>query len=146
MLLLCCLPEETKTSALLLTELQHLPGHPALETVPRMAQLAERLQQPRPQALLCLALLPATQDLHDLLAMQHLLQDLPLVLALPDDAPQTLVLAHRLRARYLTFVQRPDAHQLIAQVVARMLAKYRQPWESAGGSAAAAASGAHRSN
>ncbi|MFH1034406.1 MAG: hypothetical protein V1806_07855 [Pseudomonadota bacterium] len=134
MLLLCCLPEEIETSARLLEELKRLPGPPALERVLRTAQLAQRLQQPRPQGLLCLALLPARQDLHDLLAMQHLLQDIPLVLALPDDAPQTLALAHRLRARYLTYMQRPDAHQLMAQVVARVLDKYSRPWEPPAGS------------
>jgi hypothetical protein len=137
MLLLCCLPPGLEISTRLLSQLRELPGHPVLETVPGVAQLVERLHEPRHQGLLCLALLPAQQDLRDLLAAQSLLQDMPLVLALPDGAPETLLSAHCLRARYVTSVQRPDAHLLMAQVVARMLGKYRQAWEAPEGVAPA---------
>ena len=103
MLLLCYLPQEMPASARLRRQLQGLPGLEGLETVPDIAQLAQRLQQPRPQALLCLAL--------------------------PDEAPQSLLWAHRLRPRYLTFAHGPEANLRITQVVARMLGKYARPWD-----------------
>ncbi len=129
MLLLCYLPQEMPASARLRRQLQGLPGLEGLETVPDITQLAHRLQQPRPQALLCLALLPTQQALKDLLALQELLRDIPLVLALPDEAPQSLLWAHRLRPRYLTFAHGPEANLRITQVVARMLGKYARPWD-----------------
>jgi hypothetical protein len=47
-------------------------------------------------------LLPADRkDLQDLLSIQHLLRDIPLVLLISDPNKETMVMAHRLRPRFV---------------------------------------------
>jgi hypothetical protein len=47
-------------------------------------------------------LLPADRkDLQDLLSIQHLLRDIPLVLLVSDPNKETMVMAHRLRPRFV---------------------------------------------
>ncbi|MBI5522016.1 MAG: hypothetical protein HY910_05250 [Desulfarculus sp.] len=130
MLLLCCLPGEAEINSRLLAVVNNLPCHPQVEVLKNAADLGPRLQQPRPQCLLCLALAPSGEDLARLLDVAPLLQGIPLVLVLPDEQPATLAQAHRLRARYLTSLQRPEAPQMIAAVVGRMIEKYDRSWET----------------
>jgi hypothetical protein len=65
-------------------------------------------------------LLPADwKDLQDLLSIQHLLRDIPLILLISDPNKETTVMAHRLRPR---FVGRAlGDHGTVIQVLKRMV-------------------------
>lgn len=130
MLLLCCLPGETEMASRLLGAVSDLPCQPHMEVLRGAAELGRRLQQPRGRGLLCLALAPSHQDLDQLLTVAPLLEDIPLVLIVPDEEPATLAQGHRLRARYLTSMQRPEAPRMVAAVVGRMMEKYDRAWEA----------------
>jgi len=121
-----------EANAHLLAAVAALPGPPQVEVVRSLADLGPRLQQPRHQGLLCLAVLPSPAHLAQLMSLEPLLRDIPLVVLLPDEDPATLAQAHRLRARYLTSLQRPEAPQMAAAVAARMMEKYDRPWECQG--------------
>lgn len=130
MLLLCCLPGDGEINSRLLAVVNNLPGHPQVEVLASADDLAPRLQRPRSQCLLCLALAPTPPDLARLLEAAPLLQGIPLVLVLPDEQPATLAQALRLRARYVTSLQHPEAPQMVAAVVGRMIEKYDRSWET----------------
>jgi hypothetical protein len=76
------------------------------EIYPTLESLAQRLREPY-DGEDKVALLVATdqKNLGDLLSLQHLFLNVPLILLVPDRTPETMALAHRLRPRYLNDVQ-----------------------------------------
>jgi hypothetical protein len=44
------------------------------------------------------------EDILELISVRHLFRDVPVVLIVPDTDDQTIALAHRLRPRYLTYI------------------------------------------
>jgi hypothetical protein len=47
------------------------------------------------------------EDILELIGVRHLFRHVPVVLVLPDTDEETIALAHRLRPRYLTYI---DTH------------------------------------
>jgi hypothetical protein len=76
------------------------------ETFPTLEGLAERLKEPY-NGEEKVALLAATDEknLGDILSLQRLFLDVPLILLVPNRTAETMALAHRLRPRFLNDVQ-----------------------------------------
>lgn len=75
----------------------------------------------------CLAVLLAarSEELDQMVALSGWLQDLPIILMIPDSGPETIAKAHRLRPRYLTGPQ-VDWGELCA-VIRQILLQSRKP-------------------
>jgi len=76
------------------------------ETFPTLESLAERLKEPY-NGEEKVALLAATdqKSLGDILSLQRLFLDVPLILLVPNRTAETMALAHRLRPRFLNDIQ-----------------------------------------
>lgn len=96
-----------------------------LESYTRLDDLFHRLRQPRANLELGVFAITEPADLDRLIAVRELLMDLQLVLAVADDAPQTLSKAHALAPRFITFLD--NGIELLLSVVERMVAYRRHP-------------------
>jgi hypothetical protein len=64
------------------------------------------------------------EDILELICVRHLFRNVPVVLVVPDTDNQTIALAHRLRPRYLTYI---DGNFLgLSAVVNKMSERYVQ--------------------
>jgi len=82
---------------------QAAPGI-AIESYDTVEALSARLQSPVSERAVAV-LYPATRsDLLDIMAIQHLLRDLRIILIAPDQDGETIAMAHQLRPRYLGYV------------------------------------------
>jgi hypothetical protein len=80
-----------------------LPGA-TVELYQTLSELWLRLQNRKDGALTLLFLPGSREDITDLIAIRHLLRDIPVLLVLPDLEDETVALAHRLGPRHLTYV------------------------------------------
>ena len=83
-----------------------------------IAGVAQRFRRPMEPPEVGVFLTNNHGELRDILSLQPLLQDIPIVLVVPDREMKTIALAHRLRPRYFTDLQ-GDFGQLV-EVVKRM--------------------------
>jgi hypothetical protein len=75
-----------------------------LETYRSARSIEERLRQPKDD-LTIVVLLPGTpEDFLDLLTISDLLSRIRTIIVLPDTKAETIAIAHRLRPRYLTYI------------------------------------------
>ena len=81
----------------------HLPGLP-IQVARTVKTLSDRFHQPvlEPSTLI---LMPENKEqLQELIAMGNLLNDIPILLVLPDRKPATIDAGHRLFPRFITYM------------------------------------------
>ncbi len=71
-----------------------------VETPPTVDDLIRRLREPSEETKILILLINDREDLKSLLSIPHLLLNVPLLIQVPDDCPETLQMVHRLRPRY----------------------------------------------
>ena len=85
-------------------------------------EFSRRLRQPKDDLTIVVLLLASREDVLDLLAIRHLFRNVRIILVVPDLEDETIALAHRLRPRFLTYI---NGNFLgLATVVSRMSAVY----------------------
>lgn len=102
-----------------------VPDGITLEVHRTINDLSRRLRQPKEDATVAILLIASREDLLDLFSIRHLFRDVRIVLVLPDLEDQTIALAHRLRPRYLTYID--SYFPALATVVNKMCEGYAQP-------------------
>jgi hypothetical protein len=76
------------------------------EIYPTLESLAQRLREPYDgEDKVALLVVTDQKNLGDILSLQRLFLNVPLILLVPNRTPETMALAHRLRPRYLNDVQ-----------------------------------------
>lgn len=73
------------------------------------------------------ALLASSEELEALLPLREISMDIPLILVLPDSRPETISLGHRLRPRFLGFLQNDFSE--VTAVLAEVLKRSRRDGE-----------------
>ena len=66
--------------------------------------LSRKLRQPKNDLMIVVLFLSDREDMLDVLNIQHLFRNTRVILVVPDLDEKTIALAHRLRPRYLTYV------------------------------------------
>lgn len=66
--------------------------------------LSQRLREPGNGQRLAVLSASDRRDLSDIQSIQSLLSDIPIIVVLPDRKPDTITLGHRLRPRFLTYL------------------------------------------
>jgi hypothetical protein len=84
-----------------------------------LEQLSRSLVRPLYDLLAVVLLINSDKELTDILAIQHLLWDVRVILLLPDRQRDTIARGHRLRPRFLTFAD-GNSHE-VAAVLAKMM-------------------------
>ena len=74
------------------------------------------------------ALLAGPEELEALLPLREISMDIPLILVLPDSRPGTISLGHRLRPRFLGFLQNDFSE--VTAVLAEVLKRNRRDGET----------------
>jgi hypothetical protein len=95
-----------------------------VETPPTVDDLVRRLREPSEETKVLILLINDREDLKYLLSIPHLFLNVPLVVQVPDDSPETMQMAHRLRPRYLNGAQ-GDLGALV-EVLRRILNNIRE--------------------
>jgi hypothetical protein len=95
-----------------------IPPH-AAEIVSSPEDLARRLRSPNKSLRVAVILAACPKKLEGLQSLGPLLENLRLILILPDAGPQTIAQAHSLRPRYLTNID--SDFQDVAAVLKKML-------------------------
>lgn len=98
-----------------------------IEVFRTIKNLSQKLRQPKNDHDIAVLLANKKEDLQELVRIDHLLEDLRLILILADREADTIAKAHTLRPRFLTYV---DSDFLdVAAVLSKMLA-YTHPNET----------------
>ena len=84
--------------------------------------LSRRLRQPKADLTIVVLLLASREDVLDLLAIRHLFRNVRIILVVPDLEDETIALAHRLRPRFLSYLD--GNFPGLATVVNRMSEAY----------------------
>ena len=66
--------------------------------------LSRKLRQPKKDLMIIVLFLSDREDMLDVLNIQHLFRNTRVILVVPDLDEKTIAMAHRLRPRYLTYV------------------------------------------
>jgi hypothetical protein len=94
----------------------------ALKIHRSIGDFSHKLRQPKDDMTIAVLLLARPEDLLDVLAIRHLFGGIRLILVLPDTEEDTIAMAHRLRPRYLTYI---DGNFLgLSSVVNKMVERY----------------------
>jgi hypothetical protein len=100
-----------------------------LETYRSASNFARRLRQPKDDLTIVILLLADAEDFLDVLAMRHLFRDVRMIVIVPDTQDETIAMAHRLRPRYLTYID--GNFSGLSTVVDKMVAGYtKNAWAS----------------
>jgi hypothetical protein len=81
--------------------------------------LSQRLRQPLEEPKIAILLAGSRVDLMDILSVQHLFRDTPIILFAPDNEKETIALAHQLRPRFLCDTQ--SDFEVISGVLKKMV-------------------------
>ena len=81
--------------------------------------LSQGLRQPTEDLGIMIFHVSNNEDLNNILSIRYLLQNIRIILLLPNKAPETLVLAHQLRPRFLANINSDLAE--ITAVLKKML-------------------------
>ncbi len=84
-----------------------------------MESLSHRLRQFRGDLSLAVILTGSRAELYDVLSLHNLLQDIPLVLILPDQEPDTVSKGHKLYPRFMSCVD--NDFMVVAAVLEKMI-------------------------
>ncbi len=80
-----------------------------------------RFMRPTAEPMIAVIFISSREDLGEIIAMRDLLQEIPLVLILPDNDRDMVAKAHSLRPRFLTYTD-SDARE-VSGVLSRMMGK-----------------------
>jgi hypothetical protein len=95
-----------------------------IEVYRTINDLSLRLRGAKDTAIVIL-LVGNREDFLDLLAIRHLFRNIRIIVVVPDTEHETIAMAHRLRPRYLTYI---DGNFLgLSAVVNKMSEGYAQP-------------------
>ena len=95
-----------------------------IEVYRTINDLSLRLRGAKDTAIVIL-LVGNREDFLDLLAIRHLFRNIRIIVVVPDTEHETIAMAHRLRPRYLTYI---DGNFLgLSAVVNKMSEGYSQP-------------------
>jgi hypothetical protein len=72
-----------------------------IDVLQTIEALAQRLRQPLEGPKIAILFPGSRLDLMEILSVQHLLRDTPVILFAPDNERETIALAHQLRPRFL---------------------------------------------
>ena len=75
-----------------------------IETYRTVEDLSQRLHQPLDNVDICILLLYTKRELARVLSMQKLVEDLRIIVVLPDDTKETLSAALKLYPRFISYV------------------------------------------
>jgi len=107
------------------TVLQSSVPEGGIEVYRTINDLSRRLRLPKDDATIVVLLLASREDVLDLLAIRHLFRNVRIILVVPDLEDETIALAHRLRPRYLSYI---DGNFMgLSTVVNKMFEGYDQP-------------------
>jgi len=96
----------------------HFPGG-EIDVFQTIEALSQRLRQPLEEPKIAILLPGSRLDLMEILSIQHLLRDTPIILFAPDNERETIALAHQLHPRFLG-----DCHTdcgVVPQVLEKMI-------------------------
>lgn len=96
-----------------------------IETYRCFQDLRQRLQCPFPDIKVAVLLCMTKADLQEIFTLDELLRDLKIILVLPDDDTETIMKAHNLRPRYLSWLDH-NFFDIVA-VLKRMVDFYDAP-------------------
>jgi len=106
------------------TALQASVSDGIIEVYRTINDLSVRLRRTNDEAIVIL-LVGKREDFLDLLAIRHLFRNIRIIVVVPDTKHETIAMAHRLRPRYLTYI---DGNFLgLSAVVNKMSEGYAQP-------------------
>jgi hypothetical protein len=74
-----------------------------IERFETFGDFQERLKKPRCESTCAMLFAPDKQDLVDLLSIQHLFRNVPIILIISARNHDTISMAHRLRPRFLSY-------------------------------------------
>ncbi len=94
---------EDQTGKRLKKCIHHLVPHKALETCGTIVNLIERLRQPVGDLALSVLLIRGQMELKRIIAFGDLLDDIKIIIILPDRRPETISEAHRLYPRFISY-------------------------------------------
>jgi hypothetical protein len=83
--------------------------------------LMRRLRQPAKELAAAVLFTASVKDINDLIAVRHFLDDMPVILVLPNDSEEFIRKGHLLRPRFLTFAD--SSPKEIGTVLNNMLKK-----------------------
>ena len=96
-----------------------------IEVYRTINDLSRRLRLPKDDPTIVVVLPARREDILDLLAIRHLFRNVRIVLVVPDIEDETIALAHRLRPRYLSYI---DGNFMgLSTVVNKMFKGYDHP-------------------
>lgn len=72
-----------------------------IDVLPTVETLSQRLREPLEEPKIAILLTGSRVDLMDILSIQYLFRDTPIILFAPDNEKETIALAHQLRPRFL---------------------------------------------
>jgi L-lactate utilization protein LutB len=96
----------------------HLPGV-EMVVYRTIDDLSQSLRQPIENSGVAIFVVSNQEDLKNILSIHYLFQNIQTILLLPNKAPETVALAHKLRPRFLTDIN-TDLSEIIA-VLKKML-------------------------
>ena len=104
-----------------------------VEIYRRLDDLATRLRAPKLGSLISVLLAADREELEDMMALQDLLKDIHVILAIPDGERRTVELAHRLFPRFLFHKEGDftDVEKVLSKIVQSRV-DHKAPNEAAG--------------
>jgi hypothetical protein len=115
---------EEKGEELLYRMMVELPQQ-KVETYRYFSDLCRRLQGPFPDIKVAVLLCMTKADLQEIFSLGEFLRDLRLILVIPDDDTETIIKAHNLRPRYVSWLDN-DFFDIVT-VLKRMVDLYDAP-------------------
>lgn len=94
--------EEGGTGGQFLDDVARIVPKDKLEILRGFPALAERLRKPHDPSWAVLVLGPSHEDLRRLISLRDFLKDARVLLALGDESPETISLAHRILPTYIS--------------------------------------------
>jgi hypothetical protein len=79
----------------------------SIEVFPGLVELLDRLRKPKDPLSLAIFFGPSKEDLRALIARRELFSEMKTLLVLPDEDEETVHLAHRALATFITYVDSP---------------------------------------
>lgn len=123
---------DNRTGERYLQELESVNPKVAITVCCSPVELSERLKRPRFDLLAVVLLVADHRDLSDLLALCDLLWDARVVVILPNQENETLIKGHRLRPRFLAYVdgKAGDVSQVLTKMHSTSVRACHTPWMS----------------
>ena len=114
--------EPGKVAQSLKNVIKLLGSEGTMEVFQTIDLLIERLRKPRGDMNIAVLLASNRADLLEILSIKDLFEDIRTILILPDRDDETIARAHKLRARFITFVD--GDFKDVAAVLCKMLGNH----------------------